>query len=148
MTTLTMRFPSQLRRWRIAPGSVFVAGQRDRGTGNGARFGPARSAANSPICGRLARNYRQCTPPGACYRMILASLSRKFRRAFPPSSRQFRLDSDHPRSGVLVYEGHEPLGLGRGEVDVVGEPFLTGDADCEPAGAGAEFGLTLGQCAQ
>jgi len=52
------------------------------------------------------------------------------------------------RSGVLVHERHEPLGLGRGEVDVVGEPFLTGDADCEPAGAGAEFGLTLGQCAQ
>jgi len=51
-------------------------------------------------------------------------------------------------SGVLVHEGHEPLRLGGGEVDVVGDPFLASDADREPAGACAESGLALGQRAQ
>ena len=51
-------------------------------------------------------------------------------------------------SGVLDDKGHEPLRLGGGEVDMVGDPFLASDADGEPAGAGAEFELALGQRAQ
>jgi hypothetical protein len=49
---------------------------------------------------------------------------------------------------MLVHEGHEPLSLGRGEVEVVGGPFGITDADGEPASAGAEFGLALGQRTQ
>jgi hypothetical protein len=35
-----------------------------------------------------------------------------------------------PSSCALVYEVHEPLGLGRGEVDVIGDA-IAGDADRE-----------------
>jgi hypothetical protein len=52
------------------------------------------------------------------------------------------------RSGVLVHERHEPLGLGRGEVDVVGDAFMTGCVNCEPACAGAECGLALAKRVQ
>jgi hypothetical protein len=41
---------------------------------------------------------------------------------------------------VLVYEGYEPLSLGCREVHVISDALLAGDADGEPAGAGAESG--------
>jgi hypothetical protein len=47
-------------------------------------------------------------------------------------------------SGVLVHECHEPLGLGCSQVDVIRQAVLTGEADGEPAGAGAEGALSTG----
>jgi hypothetical protein len=49
---------------------------------------------------------------------------------------------------VLVHKGHEPLCLRRGEVDVIVDAFLTGDADGEASGASAENGLALGKRVQ
>jgi hypothetical protein len=51
-------------------------------------------------------------------------------------------------SGALVHKVYEPPRLDRGEVDVIGDAISTGDADGEPAGAGAEFRLALGQSAE
>jgi hypothetical protein len=51
-------------------------------------------------------------------------------------------------SGVLVDILHELPSLGRREVDVPGGAVPAGDADREPAGAGPESGLTLGQRGQ
>jgi hypothetical protein len=49
-----------------------------------------------------------------------------------------------PDVSSLVRKIHEPLGLGCGEVEVVGQAIVTCDADREPASAGAESGLALG----
>ena len=51
-------------------------------------------------------------------------------------------------SGALVHELHKLPRLGRSEVDVIGGAVPASDADSEPARAGAESGLALGQCAQ
>jgi len=53
-----------------------------------------------------------------------------------------------PASGALLHECHEPLGLGRGEVDVVRDAVPAGDADREPAVADAQSRLALGKRAQ
>src|SRR5262245_50151703 len=49
---------------------------------------------------------------------------------------------------VLVDIVNELPGLGRGEVDVIGGPVPARDAYREPAGAGAESRLALGQRGQ
>src|SRR5690349_21101307 len=51
-------------------------------------------------------------------------------------------------SRVLVDVVDEVACFGRSEVDMVGGTVPASDADREPTGAGAEFRLALGQCAQ
>ena len=51
-------------------------------------------------------------------------------------------------SGALVHELHEPLSLGRGEVDMIGDALLACDADGETVGGDAESRLAFGKRAQ
>ena len=66
----------------------------------------------------------------------------------PKSSSEDARGNGFPNFGALVHEVHEPLGLGRGEVDVVGDAVLPGDANREPAATGREHRLALGKGAQ
>jgi hypothetical protein len=57
-------------------------------------------------------------------------------------------ESGVPPPGAFVHKVHEPLGLGRGQVDVIGIAVSAGDADGETPATGREHGLALGRRAQ
>jgi hypothetical protein len=78
--------------------------------------------------------------------MPTSSPTARLHQAGNPNSAARRRLGPHP-SGVLVHIVHEMLGFGRGEVDVVSGAVPAGDADREPASAGAEGGLAFCKCA-